>query len=110
MIKKTIAAVLILGAALLVALYVHVRDNGIRLAPDAFIEKAGERDGIGSIFSLSYQGFRDGKVYLKSWNYKHVPETIIYWTELDGLPKDTKDQILNGTGRWNRESSKLRNH
>jgi hypothetical protein len=61
MIKKLIGAAFILGVALFAALYVHIRDHGIHLAPDAFIEKAGDRDNVGTISSLVTRVFETAR-------------------------------------------------
>lgn len=102
--KKVIAAAIIVGTAIFVGRYAYVQSYGIKLSPAAFVEKAGNKDSIGSMHSLRYDGFRNGRAYLDSWEMNRLPRTILYWTELDGLSADTKNQMLGGSGRWKVEA------
>jgi hypothetical protein len=110
--KKALFVALALGVLLFLARYVHIRTNGIHLSYEQFVEMAGDRDSSGSMHLMAYDGHRDGKVFLRSWEMNRIPRSITYWTELDSIPSDVRIQILNGTGRWILESpppSKLRN-
>jgi len=110
--KKTLFVALALGVLLILARYVYIRTNGIQLSYKQFIEMAGDRDSIGSMHLLAYDGHRDGKVFLRSWEMNRIPRSITYWTELASIPSDARSQVLNGTGRWIVDSpppSKLRN-
>lgn len=98
--KKALLLALAVSVLLLSARYVLIRTNGIQLSYQQFIEKAGAQDSIGSMFLLAYDGHRNGKVYLRSWEMNRIPRQITYWTKLDSFPSHPKNQVLNGTGRW----------
>jgi len=80
--------------------YWHVQSRGIHLSPTEFLHKAGSDDLIGSIEFDRYAGHQDGKVMFKSWRMARFPKEIVYWTELEGLPPATIEEIRAGTGRW----------
>jgi hypothetical protein len=100
MLKKLIILGVIFGGISLVVRYVYVRSYGIHLSPQRFVEMAGDKDGIGSMYSLSYDGIREGRAYLDSWEMNRFPRSILYWTESDRLPQDVRIQMLSETGRW----------
>ena len=102
--KKLIAVGLIFGVAFFVVRYVYIRSYGIHLSAARFVEKAGDGDSAGSMHSLRYDGARDGRAYMHSWEMDRAPESIIYWTEIDSLPVDIKNQMLSKKGRWKMES------
>ena len=101
--KWLIVVGLISVVVLLAARYAHVRTHGIRLSPGEFVEMAGNRDSAGSMHLLEYDGARDGRAYLRTWQMHRLPKTIIYWTEIDALPTDVREQVVGGTGRWKTE-------
>ena len=98
--KWLIVTGLIFVVVLLVARYAHVKTHGIRLSSDEFVEMAGDRDSAGSMHLLRYDGARDGRAYLQTWRMHRFPRTIIYWTEIDALPTEIKEEVVDGTGRW----------
>lgn len=102
--KKLIFIALILATTFGVGRYAYVQAYGIRLSPAAFVGKAGAKDSSGSMYLLRYDGYRNGRAYLESWEMNRLPRTILYWTELDGLSADTKNEIQRGLGRWKVES------
>ncbi len=106
--KKLIAVFLILGVTVFIARYVYIRSYGIHLSAARFIEKAGDRDGAGSMYSLRYDGVREGRAYLYSWDMGQAPESMTYWTEIDALPVHIRNQMLSKTGRWKMASQKNR--
>ena len=98
--KRLIVTCLISGIAFFGLWYAYVKNYGIHLTPEEFIERAGNRDDAGSMYSLSFGGIRNGRAYLSSWKMGRAPEEILYWTEINGLPDETKSEMLAGTGRW----------
>lgn len=100
MIKKSLIVTLVLGTAFFASRYAYVRTYGIRLRGERFLEKADDRDRSTSMSSLRYDGYRDGRVYLNSWEMNRAPRSITYWTELDGIPPVERNQILHEIGRW----------
>ena len=100
MINKHLVVWVIVAGILFGARYAYVRNYGIHLTSQRFIEMAGVDDGAGSMYSLNYDGVREGKAYLDSWEMNRVPRRIVYWTGVDRVPASIRTQMLNGTGRW----------
>lgn len=80
--------------------YFFIRANGIRLSGVAFMKKAGTKDSCGSMHSIKYTGIRNGKAYLDTWEMNRIPRTIIYWTDLNGMPQGVREDMEHECGRW----------
>ena len=82
------------------------------LDAEAFLRNAEMAEQPNSALSVTYLGASRGRAYLEYQNLLTLsgkPKTVVFWTELGGLPKDIADQLRSGEAPWvpwHRESGK----
>lgn len=68
-----------------------------------FIERAKVIEQMNSAMWMTYVGSSHNRAYLEFQDMLTLsgkPATVVYWTELDGLPKQLADQLKTGTPPW----------
>ena len=68
-----------------------------------FIERANVIEQMNSAMWMTYVGSSHGRAYLEYQDMLTVsgkPATVVYWTELEGLPQNIADALKTGTPPW----------
>jgi uncharacterized protein YceK len=68
-----------------------------------FVERAKVIEQMNSAMWMTYVGSSHSRAYLEFQDMLTLsgnPATVVYWTELDGLPKQLADQLKTGTPPW----------
>lgn len=68
-----------------------------------FVERAKVIEQMNSAMWMTYVGSSHSRAYLEFQDMLTLsgkPATVVYWTELDGLPKQLADQLKMGTSPW----------
>ena len=104
--RKKILIVVVLWALLVGVRYIVVRNWGIRLSPEKFMEKV---DWVGSPMSLAsykFDGEREGRIYISAWEMHGFPEHFHYWIEIDKLTEEQRKEIERRMAEEEREKAK----
>ena len=75
-----------------------------------FVERAEGIEQMNSAMWTRYVGTTQGRVYLEHQDMLTVsggPQTTVYWTELDSLPKEIGEKLKNGIDVWTPPARKV---
>ena len=100
--SRTIVALTTCGLVLLMA--AGCASPGIRhVGPDDFIREAKTMEFANSASGTFYLGASPARVYVERtglYRLIRFHDVMVYWTELDGLPKEVADTIRAGKCPW----------
>ena len=74
----------------------QISREGIQLSAKEFLEKARKLNRAESMSSLRFEGIKENRAYLHSWNMNRFPRRIEYWTPLGEFDEGTQ-KALKGT-------------
>ncbi|MFT6178080.1 MAG: hypothetical protein ACJAQT_000351 [Akkermansiaceae bacterium] len=98
---------IIISAVLVVAVGLfwvrHISTEGTYLNSKDFLEKAEELHLPTSMTSLSYEGIKEERAYLRSWHMSRFPEYLYSWTPLHEFDEKTRRDLKNNLGQWSHE-------
>jgi hypothetical protein len=100
--KRNIIRSVLMGS--LLSLLAGCASTGIRhVNAEEFIRQAESMEGMNSMGATFYVGTSPTRAYLECSGYYKLLGThnaMVYWTELDSLPPEIKDELKQGEIPW----------
>ena len=82
----------------------QVSREGIQVSAKEFLKKARKLNRAESMSSLRFEGVKENRAYLHSWDMNRFPRRIEYWTPLEEFDEATQKALKEELGQWSREN------